>query len=119
MPLYATIYLFLFALFSFATTYMHFEENKGFLYVIPEVICYFFLILFVLLYFQPEDFPIDKNFIFIMLIYSFCWQVFSFIGDMKIAKEKFAIQNQELMIFLLISVAFIAPCFLAGIELLR
>jgi hypothetical protein len=119
MPIYISIYLFLFFLFSFATTYMHFEEGKGVFFVIPEIVCYVFLISFILLFYFQEKFFLDKFFIIVMLFYTISWQVFSFIEDAKIAKTKFGIRDKELRFFVIVSVLFVLPCFIYAFLLLR
>ena len=98
---------------------MHFEEGKGIMYVIPEVICQIFLISFILLFYFKDKFYLDKPFIFAMILYSIFWQIFSFLGDMKIAKNRFGITGKELSFFVVISILFVSPCFIFAFLLLK
>jgi len=119
MPIYITIYLFLFFLFSFATTYIHFEEGRGFLYVIPEIICYVFMLSFIILFYSKNGVFLDRFFISTMLLFCVSWQFFSFIEDSKTARYKFGIKGKELAFCVLISTIFIMPCFVFGVLLLK
>lgn len=98
---------------------MHFEEGKGLVYVIPEIVCYVFMLSFVLLFYSKHELFLDRFFIGTMLIFCIAWQFFSFIEDAKIAKYRFGIKGKELAFYILISTAFILPCFIFGVLLIK
>ena len=117
MPIYAVIYLFFLFIFAFGSSFMHFEEGRGFVFVGMEIISSVFLISFILIYFNASSITIAKPLIFLMLCYSILWEIFSFKHDMITAKEEFNIKGKELFLYTSIAASFIAPAFLAGLAL--
>lgn len=118
MPLYALIYLFLFFLFAFGSTYMHFEEGRGLKFVLSEALSYCFLISFVFFYYEPGAFKINSFIIFLMLSFSLLWELYSFKEDMKTARKDFGIRDRELIVYTSVGVIFLLPVFLAGFALI-
>ncbi len=118
MPLYAIIYLFLFFLFAFGSTYMHFEEGRGFKMVVLEIISYSFSISFLIFYFEPERFQVSSFIILAMVLYSIAWEYFSFKQDVKIAKNDFGIKERELMVYTSVALGFLLPVYLAAFALI-
>jgi len=118
MPLYAIIYIFIFFFFAFGSTYMHFEEGRGYKNVIIEALSYIFLIAFIILYFESEKYQINSIFIAAMLLFSISWEVLSFKKDVALAKKDFGIKQRDLVLYTSIGVLFILPAYLAGFALL-
>lgn len=111
------VYLLLFFLFAFSTTYMHFEEGRGIPYIICEIISYILLISFVVIYYMQERFPISVLAVIPMLIFTILWEFYSFRQDVLVAKTQFGIQGRELMVYSSVAVIFDLPPFLAGLGL--
>ncbi len=116
MPVYVMVYLLLFFLFAFSTTYMHFEEGRGIPYIICEVISYILLASFIILCFY-DKFYISALLILPMLIFTILWEFYSFRQDVMVAKTQFGIQGRELMMYSSIAMIFDLPPFLAGLSL--
>ncbi|MDX1948940.1 MAG: hypothetical protein SFT90_00380 [Rickettsiales bacterium] len=118
MPIYAVIYLFLFFLFAFSTTYMHFEEGRGAIYVIPEAISYVFLLSFILIYFYQDKFSLSLPVVISMFLYSLLWDIYSFRQDIQVAKNQFGIRGRELTFYSSIAIIFSIPPYLAGLGII-
>lgn len=118
MPIYAMIYLFLFFLFAFSTTYMHFEEGRGTFYILPEALSYTFLVTFVIMYYHQDKVKLDLAVVFPMLIYSALWEAYSFKQDVLVARDQFGIKGRELMLYSSIAIVFALPTYLAGLAVI-
>lgn len=118
MPLYALIYLFLFFLFAFGSTYMHFEEGRASKFVFAEAASYSFLISFLVFYYESTEIQINSLIVLAMMVFSVSWEVYSFKEDAKTAKKDFGIKDRELMVYTAVGAVFMLPVYLAGLALI-
>ena len=118
MPLYALLYLFIFFLFSFGSTYMHFEEGRSIFFVLAEALSNVILISFVVIYYNIEQFDIPALTIIAMIIYTLIWEFYAITQDMKTAKLQFGIKGKELGLYTAITLLFILPTYIAGFAII-